>query len=94
MESILGVVQSPLFLTMIVFLGAVSLGRVLLVRGSDLKRTTDGDRRRTSRKAVEFPLHDSEGELVTADRRVQADRRRSCLLAIQQEMKQQDSVAG
>ena len=89
----MGVVQSPLFIGLVLFLGIISLVRVLLMRNSDIKRGNGDDRRCRKRKMPELPFHDSEGVLVIEERRVQADRRRSRLLAMQDEM-QSDSVAG
>ena len=87
----MGVVQSPFFIGLVLFLGMISLARVLLVRGSDIKRGKSDDRRCAKSARAEFPLHDSDGVLVTKERRFQADRRRSCLLAMQDEM-ESDSV--
>lgn len=81
MESVLGVVQSPVFLGIVIFLGMASLIRVLLARDPKLKRVYTDDRRRGS-KMPETPFHDSDGVLVTENRRSQADRRRAHLLAI------------
>lgn len=87
MESVLGLVQSPVFLGILVFLGLASLIRVLLARDPKLKRIYRGDRRRGS-KMPETPFHDSEGVLITENRRTQTDRRHTRMLAMQHEMKQ------
>ena len=93
MESVLGIVQSPLFVSIVLLLGLLSLVRVLLVRDSDLKRAKSDDRRSAKAALPALPFHDSDGNLVTAERRVQVDRRRSRLLAMQDEM-ERDGVAG
>lgn len=92
MESVLGIVQSPIFLGVVVFLGVVSLIRVLLARDPKLKRIYNGDRRRGG-SMPETPFHDSNGVLVSENRRNQLDRRHTRLLAMQRGMKD-DSVVG
>ncbi len=93
MESILGVVQSPVFLGLLLSLGMASLVMVLLSRDPSLKRAHSCDCRRQNVAVPEMPFQDSDGVLVTADRRVQPDRRRSRLLAMQHQM-QRDNVPG
>lgn len=85
MESVLGVVQSPIFLSILIFLGIVALIRVMAVRNSNLKRADSGDRRRTNTVAA-FPFQDCDGVLVTENRRVQLDRRHVHLMAMRQGM--------
>ena len=92
MASILGIVQSPIFLGLLTLLGLLSLIRLLLARDPGLKRFYNGDRRRVN-KMPETPFHDSEGELVTENRRIQTDRRHTRLLAMQHEVKP-DKAAG
>ena len=92
MESVLGVVQSPVFLGVLVLLGMASLIRILLVRDPNLKRAHSGDRRGKG-KMPDMPFHDSEGVLVAENRRAQIDRRRTRLLAMQHEMNQDRAVS-
>ncbi len=88
MESVLSVVQSPIFLGMLIFLGMASLIRVLLSRDPSMKRSYGGDRRRANGKMPQTPFYDSDGVQVTENRRVQPDRRRTRLLAMQNEITQ------
>lgn len=92
MESVLGVIQSPVFLGILILLGLFSLFRLLLARDPGLKRTYIGERR-GGHKMPETPFHDSEGVLVSENRRTQADRRHSRLLAMQHAM-EEDKVVG
>ena len=93
MESVLGVVQSPLFLGILLFLGMASLIRVVLARDPHMKRMQSGDRRRAKGRMPATPFYDSDGVQVTGNRRTLPDRRRSRLSAMQVEM-QQDNVPG
>jgi len=92
MESVLGIVQSPVFLGMLVFLGMASLLRILLARDPNLKRAYKGDRRRVS-KMPAMPFEDSDGVLVTEDRRLKVDRRQHRILAMQGDI-DEDGAAG
>lgn len=83
MESVMGIVESPFFIGIVLFLGIVALARVLLMRDPTLKRINVGDRRREEAMPT-IPFYDSEGILVTADRRTCPDRRRSRLLEMDQ----------
>lgn len=94
MESVLSVVHSPLFVGILIFLGMASLIRILLAREPGLKRTYRGDRRRANGKMPATPFLDSDGVEVTQDRRTLPDRRRARLLAMQDEMKQDNSIVG
>jgi len=92
MESVLGVVQSPIFLGVLIFLGVASLIRVLVARDPKLKRVYRGDRRRAN-KMPDLPFHDSDGVLVNENRRTQTERRHVHLLAMQHGMNE-DSATG
>lgn len=93
MDSLLGVVQSPVFLGALAILGMTSLLRILSARDLHLKRAYSGECRRHNNTMPATPFQDSDGILVTENRRVQPDRRRSRLLAMQHQMKR-DNVAG
>lgn len=88
MESVLSVVQSPVFIGILIFLGMASIIRVMVSRDPSLKRNHGGDRRCTKGKMPQIPFYDSDGVQVTENRRMQVDRRRTRLLATQQEMGQ------
>lgn len=88
MGSVLEVVQSPAFLGALLLLPMVSLIRLLLLRVPGLKRAHSGERRRLNGRMPATPFHDSDGVLVTENRRFQPDRRRARLLAMQHKMKQ------
>lgn len=92
MESVLGVVQSPLFLGALIFLGMASMIRILLARDPNLKRVHSGDRRRAKGKMPVTPFQDSDGVVVTENRRRQPDRRRTRLLAMQAEMSEDNAI--
>ena len=82
MESVLGLIQSPIFIGGVLFLGIVALARMMLMREPGLKRSHGGDRRRVS-NMPEVPFYDSEGTLVTENRRTCLDRRRARLLEME-----------
>ncbi len=84
MESVLGVVQSPIFLSGLVLLCMASFISVLLARDPSLKRAHGCDRRAS--KMPELPFHDGNGVLISENRRAQLDRRRARLLAMQHKM--------
>lgn len=92
MESVLGVVQSPLFLGALLFLGMASMIRILLARDPNLKRAHSGDRRRANGKMPASPFQDSDGVVVTENRRSQLDRRRTRLLAMQSKMSEDTAI--
>ncbi|MDH5777703.1 MAG: hypothetical protein OEZ33_05800 [Gammaproteobacteria bacterium] len=79
MESVLGIIQSPFFIGVVLFLGIIALARLMLMRDPSLKRGYGSDRRQLSKMPV-VPFYDSEGILVTEDRRTCIDRRRARLL--------------
>lgn len=93
MDLILDVVQSPLFLGALFFLGTASVLRLLL-RNPNLKRSPYGDRRRTTSKMPPTPFYDSEGVLVNENRRTRPDRRRPRLLALQEGMSSDRPTGG
>ena len=93
MDSVISVVQSPVFLGTLLFLGLASLIRILLSRDPSLKRSYRGDRRRARGKMPETPFLDSDGVEVTADRRQLPDRRRHRLLAMQEKLRR-DEIPG
>lgn len=82
MESLVGIIQSPIFIGIVLFLGIVALARVLLVREPGLKRSHGGDRRKPG-VMPDVPFYDSEGILVIQERRTCPDRRRSRLLEME-----------
>lgn len=82
MESLMGIIQSPVFIGSVLFLGIVALARVLLVKDSSLKRSHGGDRRQPGVMPA-VPFYDSGGILVTQERRTCPDRRRSRLLEME-----------
>lgn len=86
MDSVLSVIQSPVFIGLLLFLGFASLIRVMVARDPGLKRNYD-DRRQSKNKKPEFPLIDSDGIEVTTERRVLVDRRRHRILAMEEELK-------
>ena len=79
MDSVVSVIQSPVFLGILVLLGVTSLVRVIISRDPSLKRSYRGDRRNSKTKMPETPFTDSDGVEVTKDRRVLADRRSQSL---------------
>ena len=93
MDSVVSVVQSPIFIGTLVFLGMVSLIRILLSRDPSLKRHYGADRRLHKGNMPEIPFYDSDGIKVTEDRRVLPDRRRHRLLAMQEGMRE-DKITG
>lgn len=82
MESLLGIIQSPVFLGFLAFFGVASLISSILARNPSLKRNYAEDRR--TRNAMEVPFQDSEGQMISAERRKQLDRRRARILAMQE----------
>ncbi|MDH5179326.1 MAG: hypothetical protein OEY07_06635 [Gammaproteobacteria bacterium] len=72
-------IQSPIFIGVVLFLGIVVLARAILVKDSGHQQGNKRDRR-AREKMPQTPFHDSDGVLVTEDRRRCPDRRRSRLL--------------
>lgn len=83
----MGILQSPIFIGFILFLGIVVLARFLLLRDPALKRNHGGDRR-GKQVMPTVPFYDSEGILVTQDRRICPDRRRSRVLEMENSLNQ------
>ena len=92
MESILGIVQSPVFLGLTVLLGLVALLRLILGRDPTLKRVYGHDRRKSREPMSSVPFYDSEGVLVADDRRKQGDRRLSQFSGLQYRASASDSA--
>ncbi len=93
MDSVLNVIQSPIFLGTLLVLGAASLIRLIMNRDPSLRRSYRGDRRRHKGKMPATPFIDSDGIEVTQDRRQLPDRRRHQLLAMQEEMKEGNTLS-
>lgn len=64
----------PVLLAIALFIGIVTLVKLLLTPENSLERRSLQDRRR-GKKQPEFPFYDSEEVLVTNDRRNRQDRR-------------------
>jgi hypothetical protein len=64
----------PVLLAIALFIGIVTLVKLLLTPENSLERRSQQDRRK-GKKQPEFPLYDSNEKLVTDDRRNQRDRR-------------------
>jgi len=77
MESILGIVQSPVFMGVMLFFGAVALVRLIFMRDPALKRAYGHERRKSREPMSSVPFYDSDGVLVSEDRRKLTDRRRT-----------------
>ena len=75
MESILGVVQSPVFVGLMVFFGLVALLRLVFMRDRTLRRVYGHDRRKSRKPMSSVPFYDCDGVLVAEDRRKLPDRR-------------------
>jgi len=78
-DTILGIVQSPIFLGLLLVLGFMSVIRFIVARDPSLKRIYGDDRRCAKTRSFSFPLKDSAGVSITRERRMNLDRRRSPL---------------
>ena len=93
MDSVLSVIQSPMFIGTVLFLGVASLVRILSNRDPSMKRAYSDDRRSANNIMPATPFCDSDGIEVIEDRRVLADRRQHGVYAVQEEVGQ-DGVLG
>ena len=79
MESILGVVQSPVFVGVMMLFGIIALVRLVFMRDPSLRRVYGHDRRKSRKPMSSVPFYDCDGVLVSEDRRKVPDRRQTRL---------------
>ena len=81
-DSVLSYFDSSLIvLAIILFFATLAVIFILLSRDSNQRRVTFVDRRRNREKLL-FPFYDSDHELVTEERRLNVDRRKSRVINV------------